>query len=292
MTILRSVSDQIRINPTLNQPHKINLSKLRRCPELWDSMELAAGGRSCERCSKTIVDFSEKSDSEIAMGHLLSETPICGFYSKQQLGQEMIAERSMVKTGLQASFFSLISVASANNAIAQSEKPSRQTEQTDIGQKLDMTPERESAPELLKNHKVLITGMVKERLESGGFNAVPFANLLVKGSEKTGVIGTSTDIGGHFSLDVTALGETTEEITLIFNYIGFAREEKLVSIKESLEIDFIVSGRPMAEGEVDRDFEVVTYSHITPLFYASPVIEKIPWHKRVWRNFIGVFKKK
>ncbi|MBI3510058.1 MAG: hypothetical protein HY064_05305 [Bacteroidetes bacterium] len=35
------------------------------CPEKWENMSPETGGRSCEKCCKTVVDFSDFSDEEI-----------------------------------------------------------------------------------------------------------------------------------------------------------------------------------------------------------------------------------
>ncbi len=59
------------------------------CNEGWDKMTQNEKGRFCERCEKTVVDFSNKSDSEIIQLIKNSDTKICGHFRGNQINREM-----------------------------------------------------------------------------------------------------------------------------------------------------------------------------------------------------------
>lgn len=58
------------------------------CPENWDSMQDSSQGKFCEKCSKCVIDFTDKTDREIA--NIFTEvhnTEICGKISKKSLSK-------------------------------------------------------------------------------------------------------------------------------------------------------------------------------------------------------------
>lgn len=58
------------------------------CPENWDSMQDSLQGKFCEKCSKCVIDFTDKTDREIA--NIFAEarnTEICGKVSKKSLSK-------------------------------------------------------------------------------------------------------------------------------------------------------------------------------------------------------------
>lgn len=65
--------------------NKINLSKLTKCDQVWEEMEETGCGRLCQQCSKTITDFRNLSNEEVARIHMFSTTPVCGVYRPDQL---------------------------------------------------------------------------------------------------------------------------------------------------------------------------------------------------------------
>jgi hypothetical protein len=55
------------------------------CPESWENMTPAEGGRYCGSCEKVVTDFSKMSDKEILAVLSNSETRICGRFQNYQL---------------------------------------------------------------------------------------------------------------------------------------------------------------------------------------------------------------
>ncbi|HET6993110.1 MAG TPA: hypothetical protein VFJ43_17380 [Bacteroidia bacterium] len=58
------------------------------CPEKWENMSPVAGGAFCDKCSKTVFDFSNSSNEEI-IAFLSAEKgkKICGKIRKVQLAE-------------------------------------------------------------------------------------------------------------------------------------------------------------------------------------------------------------
>ncbi|QKG53958.1 hypothetical protein [Hymenobacter sp. BRD67] len=61
------------------------------CPESWDAMTPASGGRHCAACQKTVIDFSQKTDAEIlsVLWQVAGET--CGRLRADQLNRPLLA---------------------------------------------------------------------------------------------------------------------------------------------------------------------------------------------------------
>lgn len=57
----------------------------RPCAENWHDMSPAERGRYCDKCCKTVIDFTEWPLQEIA-GYLETNTNVCGHLLKTQLG--------------------------------------------------------------------------------------------------------------------------------------------------------------------------------------------------------------
>ena len=64
--------------------NKINLSRLKKCDQVWDEMEETDCGRLCQQCNKTIIDFRPLSDEEVARIHMFKTEAVCGVYRPDQ----------------------------------------------------------------------------------------------------------------------------------------------------------------------------------------------------------------
>jgi len=60
----------------------INITK--PCPELWQQMLPVDGGRHCQSCCKTVIDFSGMADKEI-INYLGRQSNVCGRFDGYQL---------------------------------------------------------------------------------------------------------------------------------------------------------------------------------------------------------------
>jgi len=68
----------------MNTATRPNLTKLKKCNQIWTDMPKNERGRLCLKCQNTIIDFRDKSDSEIAEIHLFTEGKVCGLNNKEQ----------------------------------------------------------------------------------------------------------------------------------------------------------------------------------------------------------------
>ena len=64
---------------------KNSLKRLNKCDQSWDEMKPNKRGRLCQKCDKTIIDFSKMSFTEIAFKMSETNEATCGFYLPEQI---------------------------------------------------------------------------------------------------------------------------------------------------------------------------------------------------------------
>ncbi|MGB6035247.1 MAG: carboxypeptidase-like regulatory domain-containing protein [Cryomorphaceae bacterium] len=246
---------------------KVNLSQLRACDQYWTDMTPLGEKRLCEKCEKQVTDFRKMSSREIALAHALSETAVCGLYSPDQLS--MTTARTIKKSLIPvASFVSLLSLLSPNQVNGQHTELKTQVEQTQVTQTSNQKENRSSlVPSTAQQDSIIISGKATYLSEDGSAEPIPFANIFVKGTE----IGTTTDFDGNYFLDISVVPDSLDEITLVFSYIGMTRKEMVVPNQAAIDVNFD------------------TVPHDNMIAY-SVTVEKVPFHKRVWRGMISVFR--
>jgi hypothetical protein len=95
------------------------LSNFQACSESWDGMErLGDGRRFCGRCERPVTDLRGRSIAEITFVHLMSDGPLCGVYTPDQLRAPEPAKRcrssSLVTLALGASLLAAHAEAQAS----------------------------------------------------------------------------------------------------------------------------------------------------------------------------------
>jgi hypothetical protein len=83
----------------------INITK--PCHELWQQMVPVDGGRHCQSCCKTVIDFSAMTDKEI-ISYLGRQTNVCGRFDDHQLNR---LNRQLQDSKPSYSFFRKIAIA-------------------------------------------------------------------------------------------------------------------------------------------------------------------------------------
>ncbi len=248
--------------------HKVNLSQLRSCDQDWFEMKRVGDKRLCAKCDKHITDFRRMSSHEIAMTHAKSETAVCGLYRPDQLSKanSRAAKSSLIPV---ASFVSLLSFLSPNQGQGLNTKVETPVEQTPIAPASEAKQE-EGASSISPTDRdsVIISGTANVLMENGIIEPVPFATILVKGTE----IGTTTDFDGNYSLDISAVPDSLTDITLVFSYIGMTRQEMVVPNRASVNVNF----------EAVTEYHLVSY---------ELTVKRPPLHKRVWRWISQPFRK-
>jgi hypothetical protein len=61
------------------------------CEQSWHDMQPVSGGRHCNSCSKTIIDFSVLTDAEIFAAISNSKGTVCGRFANDQLHRPITA---------------------------------------------------------------------------------------------------------------------------------------------------------------------------------------------------------
>ncbi|TXK71707.1 carboxypeptidase-like regulatory domain-containing protein [Mesonia sp. HuA40] len=254
----------------MNRVTKINLSNLKKCNQVWADMPENEKGRLCLKCSNTIIDFRNMTDSEIAKTHLFSEQKVCGLYNKEQLAKPKQKEKNIKINYWNSFYFGLFSFLSFSS-YSQEKTESVKTEQTE--KKYDLLNKTEKAEvkkkSTVKNDSIYISG----RLTDNNSEPLPYANVIIKGTHT----GVTSDFDGVYRLNITKEIDSLKKITLIYSYIGFVTTEitvdyeHLLQNKENRRIDV-----EFKEGEI---IEFVVY-------------ERAPFHKRVWNGIKNIFRKK
>jgi TonB family protein len=61
-----------------------------QCPQNWDSMTICGNGRYCGICHKTVVDFTDKSQSEYDAIVQKHDGQLCGRFTKKQMSSSRL----------------------------------------------------------------------------------------------------------------------------------------------------------------------------------------------------------
>ncbi len=168
-------------------------------------MTPAAGGRFCDSCRKTVIDFSGLSDSQIH--ELLSDSSkkYCGRFKQSQLDRRL-------QPGPQAS---LLPTAVLGALLTAAVPAAAATAGDHPAQMLDTTALR------------TVTGKVS--IADGSM--MPGTIVMVKGT-KTGVI---ADASGHYLLNVPAI-TAGQPITLVFSNIGYVTAEVPLADQQTVDV--------------------------------------------------------
>lgn len=218
---------------------KINLSIPTPCHESWDQMTAAAKGRFCASCQKTVIDFTNMSDRQLAAFFKKPTTNTCGRFYNDQLNRDIALERKRIPWIKYFFQFTLPAFLVAMKASAQKSR-------TVIGDTIYCT---QTMGKL--SAKPIETEPVKQSIISGKImdergNPVSFATIAVK----SGNVATSADLSGYFHLKLNS----SNYPRLIVSAVGY--EPKEVSSHDSV---IKVKLQPQMMGEV-----VITVGYAIP----------------------------
>jgi len=242
-----------------------NLSKIKDCGQIWDNMPNCAGGKFCLKCNETIHDFRGMTDWEIAIKHSESDKKVCGIYDQKRLNQPTINTESKLNSSKIKMVALMGTLASSSISRGQITDQLIQSNQIEIPMKSDaidnyQNEEEEEKYNLVKDSTMIVTGIVRDINQ----NTIIGANIIIKGTKN----GTITGIDGDYSIDVSEEFTRNDSIILIFQYIGFAREEKIVTKSKFIE-----------NQEIEIDV-VFTETENLEVFG----VRRLPWYKRMWNK--------
>ncbi len=228
-----------------------HLPKPRHCNQNWLAMQPTAGGRTCAECQKTIVDFSKKSWKEITEKQAANGNSLCGMYSQKQLdywGHEVLENNSCIKKAAAlAGLFATVSF----NAIAQA-PPDKGF--TIIGKVTDTTGQ-----------------------------AIPFVNLILLKNGNSKIMGkttgTTSGLGGIFTLEVTNLPDGSFPDALLVASVGYGQQ--IIKAEELLLKTDTINIKLREEVRGPETLENVVYT--TAFFVREPTRwEKVKWKFKKW----------
>ena len=178
---------------------KIELSIPKPCHENWNVMTPEDKGRFCASCQKTVIDFTNMSDRQVAEFFKKPAGNVCGRFANDQLNREL--ELPSKRIPWIKYFFTM-----AIPAAIFSSKASAQRQQRTMGKiAICVKPGEKDSVKPVHPTEVLktVTGFV---IDQKG-RPVSYASIVVTGTTS----GTNADENGHFSLQ---LKEGTNALTV------------------------------------------------------------------------------
>jgi hypothetical protein len=245
-----------------NYQYRIELNE--PCHENWNRMTPNEKGRFCQSCSKTVIDFSQQTDTEIIRFIEANQGQLCGRFQPSQLNRMLVLQQNY--TGNKSHFayklltsLLLLNGIAANTATAQQVVP--------IVQAFDRseTPSPEDSCEamVVKEKSAIVREIlqkdslpieIKGKVLDERGQPVSYASIVIKGTN----IGTPADVNGNFELKIPAK-MLRKKVTLVCSSVGFEKLEKTIKIKDSANIQFDVRFELKMRFAVSGGFAVVKY---------------------------------
>jgi hypothetical protein len=222
---------------------RFSLSIPKPCSVQWASLSPVSNGGFCNSCHKTVVNFTQMTDSEIV--EFISNKPshICGRFRTNQLRNYTYTPALGISPGftlLKAGITSLLLILSSKPLPAHTTwpKPSPFTQ---------LAHDNKNADNSIVASSHTVRGVVQDEYDNGG---IPGVNIVLKGT----TIGTTTDLLGRF--EFPAKLEAGD--VLLFSFIGYETKEYVVpknvtdTIEITLSLDVCVT---MGELAIDGAYE-------------------------------------
>ena len=218
------------------------------CHENWEQMTDVEKGRFCFSCQKTVIDFTNLSDREIAVFFKKSSTgSVCGRFLQDQLNRDIVIPRKRIP--LIKYFFQFMLPAFLLSMKATAQRQAKAIRKTIIASTCTLTQgdaEFNYIDTMRTNSRIEVLGNIAHGMsrqsetrtirgnvvdENG--SPVPFASIMVKGTTH-GVVADST---GRFELD---LEEYPGSIRLVVSSVGFLPFEKEFSNAEASAVTLLL----------------------------------------------------
>jgi hypothetical protein len=250
--------------------NKLNLTKIKKCDQVWEDMTPNERGRICSKCQNTIIDFRPLDDKEVAEIHLFSEGRVCGIYRKDQIELNTKEKRS---SKWRSGILAVLGMFTSINLVGQENADSLKIEilEPEYQSKRQLEQDLSRRKKEVKNDSLLVYGKIHNE------NGEPLigVSVLMRGKP----FGTVSDAHGFYMIDIKKAIVDTSEIVFVYSYIGVTTKEVVLD-KNSLMGRGELEVNPILEEDysIEMDF-AVTY-------------KKDRFHHRVWRRIKGVFRKK
>ncbi len=217
----------------------VNLTKLKRCDQLWENMSLNEKERICQKCNNMIIDFRKSTPHEIVLSHIQSDRKVCGLHFENQLvtSNPSFRKRAHLKS-FHALLFGLLSLNLIN---AQSEKLTHKTEQNDDLQTIESNSEIVSDSIKPSCQKIMISGRVTDTL---GIE-LPFCNIWINNDMNSMI---NSDFEGYYSIDISNYLDSSEFVFIRFNFIGYIEHSIRISSSNLNKVNRTIMNIELEEG--------------------------------------------
>jgi hypothetical protein len=223
---------------------QLHISIPTPCQENWAEMQANDLGKFCFSCQKTVIDFTGKSEREIAEILLGSKGKICGRFRESQLKTIELPEPTLSKNHFKTYFFALSNVILASLFVPM--------QQAKAQVKVETVTKKETKEfleeKIIQNksiEKLVVMGAVKDKKTKENLAGI---TIYIKGTNK----GVVSDAEGNFQIEID---NKAKEQILVFSFVGFKTQEvkitktadnhyktNIVLLNVDLEEDEIVLG--------------------------------------------------
>ena len=247
------------------------------CQEQWEQMTAVTDAcKFCASCQKEVIDFTNKSDQEIA--RIIEKTPhLCGRFTKEQLDKDYRTNKTSLLPKVAwasalASFLAINPAQGNEHESLHDAKVITAYPLIDDGLQTKHTEQVNDSTQVIR----VIKGVVKDSVNGEGMFG---ATVTIKGTK----IGATTDFDGNYKFRTTMQGE----LTIQYSFVGYFTQEIVVGQDEDVKtVNTTLVGDPNAA------LDMVVVGGIGPHYrFPSP---KWFWHKikRFPRWVTSPFRKK
>lgn len=230
------------------------------CSLKWDSLEGKGCTKFCRSCSISVIDLTEKSDSEIIDFVMRQKGKVCAQIMQEQV--DRVIERNRANGTIIKAFIAFtLGFATICQVNAATEKiVPLASEQIKSGQ-ARVSADTSSGLLSVRDSILTFSGKV---VDSDDNSELPGVNVFLKRTK----IGTQTDIDGKFSLEVPTDILGSENPVLTFSFVGYTTSEVELQPSTSENIKIKLTPDIVWLGEIH-----------------------IPWYRRLWWTITSPFRK-
>ncbi|AUD06547.1 carboxypeptidase-like regulatory domain-containing protein [Spirosoma pollinicola] len=184
-------------------------------------MKSEEAGRFCDRCQKTVIDFTSMSDQQIVAYFATAEQHVCGRFTANQLNRNLVSTPTSPTNSITQRWLGLIATGliSWSTAHGQSGRLPEPNEPVSESIRQESTVKTVTPPTLV-NETIDSVWVIEGRVaEKNGDQPLPGVNVFVKDIAK----GTSTDAAGLFKL--TLSDYQPDKLVLTISSVGFIAQE-------------------------------------------------------------------